>query len=111
MNEIAKLTAPGSLPSFLTVKVLDVMKRSIRGQEVSEDMPEVQDNDIKDIVIKATELWKKHVTEPKLTDEQVLDVPAEDRMAWLFHAVTESQRLQTEGGGELTAEEVANFPV
>ena len=101
----------GSLPNFLTSKVLDVMKKSIKGEKPVEEIPDIQDSDLKDIIIRATELWKKHVVEPKLTDEEVLDVPAEDRMAWLFDAVFNSQTMKTEGGGELTAEEVGNFPM
>lgn len=99
-----------SLPNFLASRVLDAMKKSVGGKPLDTDPPELNDDDIKDLLIRATEMWKKLVVDPKLNDDQIVQIPSEDRLAWFMYALSESQQSETKGGGVITAEEAATFP-
>lgn len=100
-----------SLPNFLATRVLNAMKISVEGRSLQDETPEpVNDEDIKELLVRGTEMWKKLVIDPKLSDEQVVQIPSEDRLAWFLNAIAESQQAETKGGGVINAEEVANFP-
>lgn len=100
-----------SLPNFLASRVLETMKKAVAGQETPvSEIPDLEDDDVRELLVKATEMWKKLVIEPKLTDEQVVEIPAEDRLAWFLNAVAETQQSDVRGGGVVNATEVASFP-
>lgn len=99
-----------SIPNFLSSQVLGAMKNSISGRPAEDVNLSINDNDMKDLLIKATSMWKKLVSDPELTDEEIIEIPSEDRIAWFVNAVAESQRADTQGGGVTDAVEVATFP-
>lgn len=99
-----------SLPNFLASKVLNAMKKSVAGDAIEEEKINLNDDDIKDLLIRATEMWKKLVSDPQLTDEQIIEIPSEDRLAWFMNAIAESQEAKTQGGGVVNAAEVSDFP-
>ncbi len=109
--DVIESTINNSMPSFLAARVLDAMKKSVGGEDIEAEPLKLNDGDIRDLLIRATEMWKKLVIEPSLNDEQVSMVPSEDRLAWFLSAISESQGAGTQGGGVLTAEEAGNFPV
>lgn len=108
--DVIESSVNNSLPNFLASRVLDAMKKSVGGEEITTEKISLKDDDIKDLLIRATEMWKKLVIEPSLSDEQVVQVPSEDRLAWFLNAIAESQQSETERGGVLSADEVATFP-
>ncbi len=86
------------------------MKKSVGGQQVEDSQIDLNDKDIEELLVKATAMWQKLVTDPKLSDEQIVAIPSQDRLAWFLNAIAESQQAETKGGGELNAAEVSNFP-
>lgn len=109
--DVIESSINGSMPGFIAGKVLEVMKNGLQGEsiEVSKSQ-DVTNDDVKDILVKATEMWDKCVLDPKLSMEQIVQIPSEDRIAWFMDAVTNSYSSKTTSGGEVTATEVANFP-
>ena len=109
--DVIESSINGSMPGFIAAQVLEVMKNGLQGTESSPTTPtNVTNDDIKEILVKATEMWEKCVTDPKLSFEQIVEVPSEDRIAWFMEAVANSYSSNTTSGGEVTATEVANFP-
>lgn len=108
--DVIESSVDNSLPNFIASRVLDTMKKSVGGDVLEEQKINLEDEDIKDMLIRATEMWKKLVIDPKLNDEQLVKVPSEDRIAWLLNAIVESQQSETKGGGTITAEEAVTFP-
>lgn len=99
-----------SIPSFLANRVLETMKSSFTSGQVQADLPKPTNQDMKDLLVRATEKLHELLIEPKLGMEHVVKIPAEDRLAWFVHAMAESQQMEKQGGGVRDAEEVANFP-
>lgn len=99
-----------SLPNFLASRVLETMKKSINGVEDTPTVPDISDQDLTDLLVRATEMWRKLVVEPKLPDDKIVEIPATDRLAWFLNAVAESHESDTVGGGKINAAEAANFP-
>lgn len=109
--DVIEASINGTMPNFIASKVLEVMKSGLKGDQVSSDVPtDVNNDDVKDILIKATEMWERCVIEPKLSMEQIVQIPSEDRIAWFMDAVTNSYSSRTTSGGEVGATDVANFP-
>lgn len=108
--DVIESSVSGSLPNFLATRVLTAMKQSVVGLPITDEAPNVTDNDIKELLIRATEMWDKLVIDPKLSMDEITQVPSQDRLAWFLYAIGESQEAETNGGGVLTAEEVATFP-
>lgn len=108
--DVIEASINNSLPNFLASRVLDAMKKSVGGETIQEEKIKLEDEDIKQLLQRATEMWEKLVIEPKLNIEQIIEIPSEDRLAWFLNAIAESQKTETKGGGELNAVEVANFP-
>lgn len=109
--DVIEASINGSMPNFIASKVLEVMKNGLNGNDTSTSTPsDVSNDDVKDILIKATEMWDRCVLDPKLTMEQIVQIPSEDRIAWFMDAVTNSYSSKTESGGEVAATDVANFP-
>lgn len=111
--DVIEAAVSNQLPNFISAKVLDVMKKGLVGDEQAEEItnPELNKEDVKELLIKATDAWKKCVIEPKLTDEEIIQIPSEDRLAWFMNAIAQSHSSNTVGGGEVTAADVASFPV
>ena len=109
--DVIESSINGSMPGFIAAKVLEVMKNGLQG-EISDTTvsQNVTDTDVKEILVKATEMWEKCVVDPKLSMEQIVQIPSEDRIAWFMDAVTNSYTSKTTSGGEVTATNVANFP-
>lgn len=109
--DVIQASMEGHLPSFFNEKVLSTMKAAASGREATEGLErELTDEDVKELLIKSTSLWKKQVIEPKLSDAEIVLIPSEDRLAWLMEAIYSSQDLTTKGGGVIKAEEVGKFP-
>ncbi len=108
--DVIESSVNGNLPTFLASRVLDSMKKSIAGKNVEDENPNIEDKDVQELLVRATTMWGKLVTNPKLNDAQILQIDSQDRLAWFLHAIGESQEVQTAGGGLLTAEEIATFP-
>lgn len=99
-----------SLPNFLASKVLNAMKKTVAGEKIEEEKIDLNDDDIKDMLVRATEMWSKLVKEPSLSMEQIVEIPSEDRLAWFMNAIAESQEARTQGGGVVNAAEISDFP-
>lgn len=108
--DIIESSVDNSLPTFLAARVLDTMKKSVSGQTPTNDPVNLEDKDIQELLVRATEMWKKLVTDPILEMEDIIKISSQDRLAWFLHAVGESQQEETQGGGVVTGEEVTNFP-
>lgn len=108
--DVIESSVNGSMPHFLATKVLETMKKSVTGIAPSVEIEEPKDEDVKELLVKATAKWKELVIDPKLSDEEIVEVPAIDRLSWFLNAIYEAQEAGTEGGGVVNATEVANFP-
>ena len=108
--DVIEASVNKSLPNFLASKVLETMMTSINGKSVTDEPLDLKDQDIQDLLVRATEIWKKLVIDPKLPDDKIVEIPSEDRLAWFLNAVAESQQSETAGGGVVDAGEVATFP-
>lgn len=109
--DIIEGSVNGNMPNFIASKILDKMKQSLNGKEESEDTPiESTDQDVKDLLVKATETWEKAVIDPKLEMSDIVRIPSEDRIAWFMDAITQSYSSKTTSGSEVSLGEVATFP-
>lgn len=98
-----------SLPDFLASRVLDGMKKTLGGQQPQEVEIQLEDKDMVDFLVRATETWEKLVIDPKLSMDEIVQIDAIDRIGWYGHAIAESQQAETKGGGVLTAADVETF--
>lgn len=109
--DIIEGSIDGSMPNFIATEVLKTMKGGLTGEEKPEfDVEKISDDDVKDLLVKATSIWQKAVIEPKLSIDQIVRIPAEDRIAWFLEAVSQSHTSKTISGGEVSIAEVATFP-
>lgn len=109
--DVIEASIKGEMPNYIASKVLDVMKNGLDGeQDATLEHQKSTDDDVKQILIKATETLAKVIIEPQLTMEEILEIGAEDRIAWFMDAISKSYTSATTSGGEVTANDVANFP-
>lgn len=109
--DILEGSIDGSMPNFISSKVLEVMKKGLAGVEVSEvPVTEPSNEDVKDLLIKATQVLEKAIIEPKLSMDQIVRIPSDDRIAWFMEAVAEAYNSKTTSGSEVSVSEVASFP-
>jgi len=111
--DVIEAAVSNQLPNFISAKVLDVMKKGLVGNEDMEEevTPELSQEDVKELLVKATDAWRKCVIEPQLTNEEIVQIPSEDRLSWFMNAIAQSHSSATVAGGEVTAADVASFPV
>lgn len=110
--DIIEGSVNGSMPNFIASKILDKMKQSLNGEQDTETDNKIEstDQDVKDLLIKATETWEKAVIDPKLEMSDIVRIPSEDRIAWFMDAITQSYSSKTTSGSEVSLGEVATFP-
>lgn len=100
----------GSMPNFIASRVLEVMKKGLSGEQEQEVSFEASNDDIKELLQKATSVWEKAVVEPKLKIDQIVQIPSEDRIAWFMEAVAQSYSSNTTSGTEVSVADVSSFP-
>lgn len=109
--DVIESSVNGQMPNYIATRVLEVMKNGLDGStEADGELPKATTDDVKQILIKATEVLGKVIVEPKLDMEDIVRIPSEDRIAWFLDAIGRSHTSETAHGGEVTANDVANFP-
>lgn len=100
----------GSMPNFIASKVLEVMKKGLVGKDLEVDASDASNEDVKELLQKATAVWEKAVIDPKLKIDEIVQIPSEDRIAWFLEAVSQSYSSQTTSGSEVSVADVSSFP-
>lgn len=139
----------GRIPPFLAEKFMAKLKNE--SAEVSFENMELQDEDIKQWVMKAYEMMLRLKLQPlteeeeegrvekildengevlevkalsnlpplevlefleesPLTQQEIQDIPTQEKMAWLMAALADINSMETFSGGIVTTDEVVNFP-
>lgn len=124
--DLLKLSFNKALPTFIADTVIDSYKEAISGTDMreyqkakAEEGVKANEDVIKDLSTKGynllTELCVSHTIINGLSDldNGVIswnDIPEEDAIAFLMNLINRASVSQTKTGGEVTSEDVINFP-
>jgi hypothetical protein len=125
--DLLKLSLNNHLPSVMAAAVIESYKEAVGGadlqayrESLKEKKIEADDKLIGDLSTKGYNLLKDLCVSHKILDVEQSDpannliswrdIPEEDAMSFLVHIINSTQKVQTRDGGEMSLEDITDFP-